>query len=413
MSPQRTEEVSIRADLGRGAEGYLVIDTTFQNGSSGGLRVAEDLTLEEVETLAREMTLKFAFIGRASGGAKSGVRVPRNASQVEKRGFLFDFGHHLGPLLRRGIYSPGTDMNCSRDDLKALFLGAGLRLGEPTDTAFFTAMAAFDAVEACRERARAPARALRIGIEGFGAVAASLAARLPSEHYAITALSTVHGAVLNERGFAATELIEKKRRFGDAMIEHLDGCRGACASVFSADLDILMPSARTWSITAEVARTIRAPLVVPLANAPYAAQAIDVLESKGAVCLPGFVVNSGGVFASSLHDSGVPLAAVEQVSRRHFRAVVAALLDMRSGFGASPVTLAHQIALERLQGRQARAAPDSRYRRVVRTLVRDHTPRRLYGQYCLKDFRNNLIELERLIHRRGACSVSDARRTGF
>jgi glutamate dehydrogenase (NAD(P)+) len=389
------EAVTLRADLGGGAEGWLVIDTTYRDGSSGGLRVAEDLTLAEVATLAREMTLKFAFIGRTSGGAKSGVRLPPGAGAAEKARLLGEFGRHLGPVLRRGVYHPGADMNCSGDDLVAVYRGAGIRVRRPTDTAPFTAMSARDALAACRDALGTTGR-VRIGVEGFGAVAAALAERLPPEEYAFTAISTVAGAVLEPRGFDARALVDARRRHGDALVERIEGVRAPREEVFGADVDVLMPSARTWSVSAARARSIRARAVLPLANAPFADGALDVLEGRGAICLPGFVVNCGGVFASSLYDSGVPRSKIERLSRERFRALVAALLDARRS-GSSPFRLAQEVALERLARRQASTRPDSRLGRIGRALVREYVPRSLYGRDLLARFTRNLVELERRI----------------
>lgn len=402
MSTWGDETITVRAELDGGAEGFLVIDSSVRERSSGGLRVAEDLTLEEVAALAREMTLKFAFIGREAGGAKSGIRLPPGADAEAKRRVLVEFGYRLGPIIRRGLYSPGTDMNCSGEDLRAVYAAAGVPLGRLTDTASFTAMAAFDALEACRASLGPTTRPLRIGIEGFGAVAASLAGRLRPEHYRITAVSTALGAALDERGFDAAALVGERGRHGDRLVERLGVRHGPCESLFSADLDVFVPSARTWSLTAERARALRARLVVPLANAPYGAGALAALEAKGAVCLPGYVVNCGGVFASSLYDSGVPLPSVQGVSRHRFRAVVTALLDVHAARGVSPAALAEEVALERLRRRRRALRPESRSRRLARALASELLPRALVGRRYLGRFTRNLVELEALIRQPAA-----------
>ena len=42
-------------------KGYLVIDSMVNNRSSGGVRMSSTVTLNEVSSLARNMTLKFGF----------------------------------------------------------------------------------------------------------------------------------------------------------------------------------------------------------------------------------------------------------------------------------------------------------------------------------------------------------------
>ncbi len=398
------------ADLGRGAEGYLVIDSIHRNGSAGGLRVAEDLTLAEVTALAREMTLKFAFIGRRSGGAKSGLRLPPGMDASEKRRLLGAFGRHLGPLLRRGVYAAGTDMACGPDDLRAFYAGAGRRLGRVTDTAGFTALVAADALAACRIRLGAPPRPLRLAIEGFGAAASGLLARLSPREFSVTVLSTARGALARAGGFDARELLRARERHGDALVEHLGGERLPLERLFVEEVDLLVPSARTGSLTAERARTLQARCVAPLANAPYGEGALAILASRGIVALPGYVVNCGGVFASSLADSGVPLSSIERLSACEYRAVVGALLEASGAVGLSPAALAEELALARLEERRAADAPEPAWRRAVRLLAADHAPRLLLGVERLRWFRRNLVALRQRIERRGTGCTEEARR---
>jgi glutamate dehydrogenase/leucine dehydrogenase len=254
-------------------------------------------------------------------------------------------------------------------------------------------MAAHQALVACRESLGAPARPLRLAIEGFGAVAAHLAARLAPGDFAITAVSTLDGAVLSHRGFAPVELIESRRRFGDAFVAHVDGARLAPEALLAADVDVLVPSARTWSISAQRAGSVRARLIAPLANAPYGDGAVEALEARGIRCLPGFVVNCGGVFASSLSDSGVPLPQIERLCRRRFRPVVESLLRAAGHRAESPVRVAEEVALRRLAARTAGLPPETRGRRLARALWSEGVPRRLRAPAILRRFERNLVEL--------------------
>jgi len=391
------ERIAVEVDLGPAARGFLVVDTTVDDRSHGGLRVAEDLTLREVSALAREMTLKFSFSGRRSGGAKSGLRIPPGTSVDEKRRLLGEFGRHLGPVVRRGLYQPGADINCGPEDLRAFYAGAGLGHGSSTDTAFFTAVFAFDALEACRESLGAARRPLRVGVEGFGAAAAWLAQRMAPEHYAVTALSTIGGAVVNERGFSLGALAEARRRFGDELLVHVDGERGGREAVFDAPVDVFIPSARTWSLTAERAKRLSARWVVPLANAPYDADSVRRLEERGIACLPGYVVNCGGVFGSDLFDGGVPLRDVEHLSAHRFRPVVRALLEARSRTGVSAVEIAEEVALQRLAARQAGTVRRSGLARRVDEFWRGLIPMRVRGRATLEAHALDLEGLRELV----------------
>ena len=81
-------EYMVTVPLPFGAEGYIIIDSLYNGTSSGGLRVAPDVTPEEVATLAHEMSFKFALSSLPRGGAKSGIRLPSSADSGIKKQVL-------------------------------------------------------------------------------------------------------------------------------------------------------------------------------------------------------------------------------------------------------------------------------------------------------------------------------------
>ncbi|MEW6116842.1 MAG: Glu/Leu/Phe/Val dehydrogenase dimerization domain-containing protein, partial [Nitrospirota bacterium] len=250
--------LAITVPLSGGAVGYIVVDSLINGTSSGGVRIAEDLPFPEVKALAREMTFKYSFIGLCRGGAKSGIRVPECLGPEEKKKVLEEFGRRVAPFIRSGIYYPGMDMNCGPDDLKALYRGAGITLKKTTDTSYFTALSVINAILAC-EAIKREGRPLTVAIEGFGSVGSYLAERLPEERFNIIALSTVQGAVLQQEGFAIAGLLSLRREYGDALIRHIPGStRIGREELLELEVDILVPSARTWAINDRNAGNVRA-----------------------------------------------------------------------------------------------------------------------------------------------------------
>lgn len=345
----RDAQMTIQVECDGVPFGYVVIDSINNGTSSGGVRIYPDMALDEAKMLARDMTLKFSFIGLPRGGAKSGIRVPAEAGREEKLSICEDFGKKIKPVIEKGIYYPGMDMNCGPDELRAIYRGAGIALGKLTDTSFFTAVSVANALMACREHLRAE-RPLTLAIEGFGSVGAYLAERLPEDLFRIVAFSTIRGAVRHGNGFSHKELVRLRTEYGDDLVHHLPGAEQIeREAVLAADVDILVPAARVLTINAETMKRVMARCIVPVANAPYTPEAVASLHSRGIVCLPGFVTNSGGVFASGLFDSGVPVAEVERIAADHYRPVVAALLHKAERLGISPVHLGEQVALRRLE----------------------------------------------------------------
>lgn len=347
---------------------YVVVDSLVNMTSSGGVRIYPDMALAEAKMLAREMTLKFSFIGLPRGGAKCGIRVPGETSREDKLELCREFGRRIGPVIHKGLYYPGMDMNCGPDELRAIYSGAGITLGKITDTSFFTAVSVANAMCAVREHLQ-PERPLTVAVEGFGSVGAYLAESLPEEQFRIVALSTVGGAIRKASGFSHGELVELRKRHGDDLVEHAPGAeRIEREALLTAEVDVLVPAARTLSINGDNMHALRARCVVPVANAPYTPEALDALHVKGILCLPGFVTNSGGVFASGLHDSGVAVAEIERIAADHYRPVVAALLHKAGRMGVSPVVLAETIALRRFEDKSRQAVHRGLGERVLRKL---------------------------------------------
>ena len=335
---------------GNGYQAYLVVDSALRNTSSGGVRIAPDITLAEVTTLAREMSLKYALFRLPRGGAKTGIALETGMTHSERQSALLDVGRKLGPIIRLGLYSPGMDLNCGPEELKTIYRGAGIQIGPPTDTSYFTALSVANAVEACYEES-GDTRPWTIAVEGFGRVAGHLAEQLSPDKYRIVALSTLAGAVRNEGGFDAKLLASERARVGDDFVTHLGGEPIELSQLFLEPVDLLLPSTRTWAITSSIAHDMRARTIVPIANAPYEEGVVQYLHSQGTLCLPGYVSNAGGVFASSLYDSGLSRMQVELLVARHYRPVVRLLLNRSRTANLPPPDIAEGIANRELEAR--------------------------------------------------------------
>jgi glutamate dehydrogenase (NAD(P)+) len=339
---------------GPGYDGFLVIDSLCRERSSGGVRIAPDMTLDEVRDLAREMTLKYALFHLPRGGAKAGLRLAEDLDPARRREALMGFGRQIGPLVRCGMYSPGTDMNCGFDELRAIYAGAGLPIGQPTDTSFYTAVGLADAILGCAEGLSLPAP-VRLAIEGFGSVASHLAGMLPADRFRITAISTVRGAISHPDGFDLDELRQQRAAHHDDLVHHLSGTSLPREALLAHPVDILVPAARTGTITEDVASHIRARAVVPAANAPYRPGTIQLLGERGVLCLPGYLCNAGGVFGSSLADNGVPLGVVKEIFRTRYRPLIRTLVTMCPPLNLCPVTIVDRIATGEAERRAQRA----------------------------------------------------------
>ena len=376
--------MSIRV-TGPDYEGHLVIDTLVENRSAGGVRIADDLPLDEVRELAREMSLKYSLFHLPRGGAKAGIRVASDLESARRISALEDFGRKLAPIVGNGIYSPGMDMNCGPEELRAIYRGAGIGLGPVTDTSWFTALGVFHSIQATADRLQVRGRPITLAIEGFGSVARHLVDRLDPVRFRITSIATIQGAVRGGEPFEPGILGEARDRHGDDLVQHVEGERATREDVLTDSADIILPASRTRSITRGLAERWRGKAVVPIANAPYAEGAIEELSSRGVICLPGYLSNCGGVLASSLKDQEVGINEVEALFATRYRAIVDGILRVAAATGRPGTTVAEDLARAHLPARSVRYNR-SLARRIYDRFLAKRRPAVLKASSARRDF---------------------------
>jgi glutamate dehydrogenase/leucine dehydrogenase len=175
------------------------------------------------------------------------------------------------------------------------------------------------AAEAALAHLGRPLAGASVAIEGFGKVGAGAARAFQRAGASVVGVSTVAGLVADPDGLAVEELIALRNRYGDRLVDHAGTPARPREELFELPCDVLVPGARPDSITPDVAQRVRCAVVAPAANAPYHAEAIEVLHRRGIVGVPDFVANAGGVHLYvSVTDEDTPdtaLVAIEQKIR--------------------------------------------------------------------------------------------------
>jgi glutamate dehydrogenase/leucine dehydrogenase len=344
------ERILVYQSAATGLKAVVVIDTLRFGISAGGVRMAPDLTLEEIVRLARAMTYKYAMIGMPGGGAKGGIwldpRDPRRADVVAA------FVRCVRPLAEKGEFMPFADMGTSASDftpvggdtgrshdfLKETYQGIPL---EDQMTGYGVALAARTALESL-ERSGST---WRVAVEGFGKSGAGAARAIVKEGGTLVAVSTIEQTLYEPEGLDVEKLLALQSEHGDAALTRYPrGTRLAREALFTLPVDVLVPGARPDSIHAGNVAAIRAKVIAPAANIPYADGTIDRLKAAGTVALPDFVTNAGGVIAGITGwRGGSPEDAVENVRQTvpaNVRRVLAAARAQGSSEFAAGVRLA-------------------------------------------------------------------------
>jgi glutamate dehydrogenase (NAD(P)+) len=348
VRPQLVCEVS---DGRLGTVGYLVIDRALGNAAIGGIRMAPNVTLEEVAYLARAMTLKCSFLNLWVGGAKAGITASGPLVADRRREVLEAFGRGLGPILRTGIYIAGEDLGISAEDLDIVLQAAGLpKVAVRTDSPYYTGLTVVETIRQALVSRGCSLNASTVAIEGFGRVGSNVATLLASEGARIVAVSTCEGAIYNPRGLDVEQLIALRRKHGDHFVnESTDAERLDLADLLLLDVNILVPCARPWTISDKNAGQVRAGVVVPGGNIAVTPSAERALFGRGILYLPGFIANCGGVFAASMVAKGFLREDIESVIETEFARRVARVLDKAQASGAMPSEVAREAAWQNFQ----------------------------------------------------------------
>jgi glutamate dehydrogenase (NAD(P)+) len=302
-------------DEAAGLDAVIVIDHELFPCAAGGTRMLADVDTDEVSRLARAMTWKFAVCGVRYAGAKAGIRFAGG----DRAAVLAAYRRALTPFRERFLTGPDMGTQPSdfvTADLEELPLWAKSHEGLGMDD-LATGHGVKAAAEAALVHLGRRLEGATVAIEGFGKVGAGTARACARAGARVVAISTVHGLLADPAGLDVEELLELRGRFGDRLVEHAAHELRPRDELFELEADVLVPGARPDSITPAVAERMRAGVVSPGANIPYAGGAVEMLHRREIVAIPDFIANSGGVhlYESVEQDDEpeVALAKIEQL----------------------------------------------------------------------------------------------------
>ncbi len=292
-------------DPATGMRGIVAVDNTACGPSIGGVRMAVDVTAEEVFRLARAMTLKNAAAGLPHGGGKAGIVADTHAADKER--LVRAFGRAIRDLVE---YIPGPDMGTDEvcmgwllDEIgRAVGLPrvlGGIPLDELGATGYGLAQCAEVAAPLCGLKLDGAA----VVVEGFGNVGRHAARCLEEKGAKLIGASDSRGAVYVSNGIPVEELAAIKQESG-SVVACGKGQRLSHADLLILACDVLVPAARPDSIHADNARAIQARLILQGANIPATPRAETILHERGVVSVPDFIANAGGVICASVEYHG-------------------------------------------------------------------------------------------------------------
>jgi glutamate dehydrogenase (NADP+) len=283
--------------------------------TKGGIRFHPASTAEEVETLAFWMTFKCAVMNLPYGGGKGAGQVdPRTLSKAQlerlSRAYIQAFARIIGPdrdIPAPDVYTNSMIMGWMADEYAqivgqhepAVITGKPISLGGSLGRGDATARGGFYLVRHLSSDLQL-GQTMRVAIQGFGNAGQHIARLLAADGHKIVAVSDSEGAVFSSAGLHVDPLLDAKAK--GKPVSSTVGTGGheriAADELLAVDCDLLVPAALENMIHEGNAASIKAKLVLELANGPVTPEADEILEKQGTVVLPDILANAGGVTVS-------------------------------------------------------------------------------------------------------------------
>lgn len=315
--PERTLEVSIPLKMDDGSTkvftGYRSQHSTVLGPAKGGVRYHQNVSLDEVKTLAFWMTCKCAVAGLPYGGGKGGIIVdPNTLSKRELEALTRAYIDRIAMIIGEKKDIPAPDMNTNAQIMgwmmdeyskitgqfepgfitgKAICVGGSLGRTAATGRGVVTA-----ALEALKLKGIVPQDATA-AVQGFGNVGSWTAKLFNEEGVKVVAVSDVKGAIYNADGLDCND-VEKFAQANGSVVGYPGAQVITNAELLALEVTVLAPCAMELQITKDNAANVKAQIVAEGANGPTTPEADEILSAKGVFVVPDILANGGGVTVS-------------------------------------------------------------------------------------------------------------------
>jgi glutamate dehydrogenase (NAD(P)+) len=317
--PKRILTVSLPVKMDNGETrvftGYRVQYNDARGPSKGGIRYHPGVTLDEVKALACWMTWKCSVADIPFGGAKGGVVCnPKEMSTGElermTRRYASAIADFIGPY--RDIPAPDVYTNAqvmawivdTYSQLKGYMVpevvtGKPVALGGSLGRDTATGRGAVFCTREAAKVNRLQLKGASFAVEGFGNAGSNFAEILEEHGSRLVAASDSKGAVYSKKGIDVKKLIQHKEKTG-SVVGFPGTERIKDEELLQLEVDILCPAALENTITANVAKGVKAKIITECANGPTTPEADRILDRNGVFLVPDILANSGGVIVSYL-----------------------------------------------------------------------------------------------------------------
>ncbi|HEX6009604.1 MAG TPA: Glu/Leu/Phe/Val dehydrogenase [Actinomycetota bacterium] len=317
---QRQTEVQVRAAMDDGEirtfPGWRIQHNNARGPYKGGLRFHPSVSVDEFQCFAALMTWKCALVDIPYGGGKGGVRVdPKRLSEGELERVSRSFIREIAPVIGPRIDIPAPDVNTgpremawmadeyrrvSGDgDALAALTGKPIALGGSLGREQATGRGALFALDRIAHHRGWSRDRIRIAVEGYGNAGWWFSTLATQVGYRIIGVSDSGGGIHNPEGLDPRAVLQHKRSTGSVVgFKNADIIDGE--DVVGLDCEVLVPAAMEEHVREDNADSVRANLVLEVANYPITPKADVLLKERGVTVIPDILASAGGVVVSYL-----------------------------------------------------------------------------------------------------------------
>lgn len=317
LQPKAEHQASLTLKNGKTYKAYRVQHNNNLGPHKGGLRFAEDVSLDEVRALATLMSIKTAAVGLPLGGAKGGVAVnPKELSGDElqelSRAYVAALAQHIGP--DKDVPAPDVNTDArimdwmvdeyskiTGDTTKASFTGKSLQNGGSLGREQATGRGGAMVLAQVLQDMGIAKKDFTVAIQGFGNVGLHFGVLMKQylPHAILVAASDSSGGVSSAFGLPPAKLAKYKNGGGKLLdYPDSDSVELAADDILYEEVDVLVCAALGDVINKDNMSRIKAKVVLELANGPLDISADEYLTSKGVTIIPDVLANAGGVTVS-------------------------------------------------------------------------------------------------------------------
>ncbi len=342
--PQKTLQVAIpmRHDDGS-LKMYMAYRSQYNDTMGpckGGIRFHPKVDRDHVEALGFWMTFKCACVKVPFGGSKGGVCVDANSlshRELERlsKAYIDAFVDFIGPDTDIPAPDVATDervmgwmyseyRKIKGGHPKAVITGLPVALGGIEGRSSATGYGGYYCLEnviAHRDELNLKVTGpIDVAVQGFGKVGYWFCEKLAKDkRYRVIAVSNEYsGVYMDTSGPAFDPDLAMKCLQESNWRDWGQGLPISNDDLLSIECDVLVPAAIENVITKDNANTVRARVVLELANGPTTNDGDAILNERGVVVVPDILANAGGVIVSYfewLQNRNAQQKTVEEVDK--------------------------------------------------------------------------------------------------